>query len=151
MAKDDFLDTPQFIEESQKINQIALNPSRSTSGPASWTNPRTSATYTVASGGDLALAKKIRDDRSNVFGVLDLVDDILTLQTDVGILQTDVGDLQTDVGNLQTDKQDISSGATLARPETPILGQMYFDTDLGIPIWWNGTIWVNATGTDADL
>ena len=42
------------------------------------------------------------------------------------------------------------SGATLDRPESPEVGYMYFDTDLGIPIWWNGALWVNASGTDAD-
>lgn len=25
-------------------------------------------------------------------------------------------------------------------------GVQYFDTDLGIPIWWDGTQWVNANG-----
>jgi hypothetical protein len=27
------------------------------------------------------------------------------------------------------------------------LGQQYFDTTLGLPIWWNGTDWVDASGT----
>ena len=27
------------------------------------------------------------------------------------------------------------------------IGQFYFDTTLGYPIWWNGTKWVNASGT----
>ena len=27
------------------------------------------------------------------------------------------------------------------------IGQQYFDTDLGIPIWWNGADWVDASGT----
>jgi hypothetical protein len=27
------------------------------------------------------------------------------------------------------------------------IGQQYFDTDLGIPIWWNGTDWIDASGT----
>jgi hypothetical protein len=44
------------------------------------------------------------------------------------------------------------SGITADRPidtGNPQLqiGQYYFDTDLGKPIWWNGTIWVDATGT----
>jgi hypothetical protein len=26
-------------------------------------------------------------------------------------------------------------------------GAMVYDTDLGIPIWWNGTTWTNALGT----
>jgi len=34
-------------------------------------------------------------------------------------------------------------------PVAPALYEMYFATDVntnGIPIWWNGTNWVNATG-----
>jgi len=27
------------------------------------------------------------------------------------------------------------------------IGQFYFDTTLGYPIWWNGKNWVNASGT----
>jgi len=39
-------------------------------------------------------------------------------------------------------------GTTLNRPKLPLLiGQIYFDTTLDIPIWWNGTKWVNASGT----
>jgi len=35
---------------------------------------------------------------------------------------------------------------TVARPASPQLGQPVFDTTLGIPIWWNGTNWVNSVG-----
>jgi hypothetical protein len=43
-------------------------------------------------------------------------------------------------------------GTTGDRPietvQVPIpIGQTYFDTTLGIPIWWNGTVWKNASGT----
>lgn len=37
-------------------------------------------------------------------------------------------------------------GATADRPGNPIKGEMFFDTDLGKPIWYNGTGWVDATG-----
>ena len=41
-----------------------------------------------------------------------------------------------------------SAGTTAARPSTNLqVGQQYFDTTLGIPIWWGGISWVNATGT----
>jgi hypothetical protein len=44
----------------------------------------------------------------------------------------------------------IQSGATGARPGSPVIGQQYFDTSLaagaGKPIWFNGTVWVDATG-----
>ena len=40
-----------------------------------------------------------------------------------------------------------SSGITADRPSTDLqIGQQYFDTTLGIPIWWDGTNWVDATG-----
>ena len=41
-----------------------------------------------------------------------------------------------------------SAGITADRPATSLqVGQQYFDTTLGIPIWWDGTNWVDATGT----
>ena len=39
-------------------------------------------------------------------------------------------------------------GATTQRATVKLLtGQQFFDTTLGIPIWWTGTKWVNASGT----
>lgn len=37
-------------------------------------------------------------------------------------------------------------GTTTQRPGSPILYQSYFDTTLGLPVWWTGTKWVNAAG-----
>ena len=40
------------------------------------------------------------------------------------------------------------SGTTALRPTDYLqVGQQYFDTTLGYPIWWNGTVWKNASGT----
>jgi len=39
-----------------------------------------------------------------------------------------------------------ASGATGSRPTSHATGQPYFDTSLGIPIWWSGSNWVNASG-----
>lgn len=44
------------------------------------------------------------------------------------------------------------SGTTANRPVSSLqaalqIGQFYFDTTLGIPIWWNGTVWKNASGS----
>lgn len=42
------------------------------------------------------------------------------------------------------------SGTTANRPTVGLwIGRPYFDTDLGTPIWWNGSGWVNATGASA--
>ena len=124
MIKNDFLNSPELIEECEKINQIAMNSNRSTSGPASWTNTRTSVTYSVSTGGELALAKKIRDDNADVFGVLDIVTDLNA-------------------------KQYGSAGTTAERPTlaTTDAGYLYFETTLARPIWWTGATWVDSTGT----
>ena len=38
-------------------------------------------------------------------------------------------------------------GVTASRPtQELVVGQPYFDATLGIPIWWNGTDWVDSTG-----
>jgi membrane-associated protease RseP (regulator of RpoE activity) len=43
-----------------------------------------------------------------------------------------------------------ASGDTASRPISFLeIGQFYFDVDLGFPVWWNGTNWVDATGTIA--
>lgn len=40
------------------------------------------------------------------------------------------------------------SGTTANRPTTNLwTGRPYFDTTLGIPIWWDGTQWIDAAGT----
>lgn len=116
MNKEDFLDHPELIEEAQKLNSISMNPSRSTTGAANWTNPRTGTVYTVTSGGELSLAKKIRDTHKAVFGVLDIAEKVS------------------------------ATGGT--RPTAPAPGDCFFDTAAGKPIWYNGTKWVDATGTN---
>jgi len=41
-----------------------------------------------------------------------------------------------------------ASGTTTQRPTLKLqVGQYFFDTTLGIPIYWAGTKWVNSTGT----
>lgn len=37
-------------------------------------------------------------------------------------------------------------GATSERPSNPESFTMYFDTDLGVPVWWTGSDWVDAGG-----
>lgn len=38
------------------------------------------------------------------------------------------------------------SGLTASRPATTVIGEFYFDTDLNKPVWFNGNVWVDATG-----
>jgi hypothetical protein len=37
-------------------------------------------------------------------------------------------------------------GPTADRPVSPITFQSYFDTTLGLPVWYTGSAWVNAAG-----
>ena len=37
-------------------------------------------------------------------------------------------------------------GTTLERPTNPAIAQPYYDTDLGYPIFWDGTNWKNFNG-----
>jgi hypothetical protein len=44
------------------------------------------------------------------------------------------------------------SGITAERPVSTVqvplaVGQIYYDTTLDRPIWWNGTVWKKADGT----
>ena len=46
--------------------------------------------------------------------------------------------------------QPLEGGGSDDRPADPYLYQMYFDTDLGQPIWNNDGMWVTADGANAD-
>lgn len=38
-------------------------------------------------------------------------------------------------------------GTTAQRPTTQLwVPRPYFDTTIGLPIWWNGTDWIDAAG-----
>jgi hypothetical protein len=40
-----------------------------------------------------------------------------------------------------------TAGPTVGRPTVGLFaGQMYFDSDLGKPIWFDGSLWRDATG-----
>lgn len=44
----------------------------------------------------------------------------------------------------------VISGGTSSRPTSPISGQQFYDTSLGLPIWWNATAgsWQRADGVN---
>jgi len=58
----------------------------------------------------------------------------------------------TQIDNFTQSVSIPDSGTTANRPVSTNLvgvpiGQIYYDTTLGIPVWWNGTVWKNASGT----
>ena len=55
-------------------------------------------------------------------------------------------DIPTDALQVTSRKFVTLNGTTANRPRGSILGQFYFDTTLGQPIWWDGTSFVDASG-----
>nr|DAW48197.1 MAG TPA: tailspike protein [Caudoviricetes sp.] len=45
----------------------------------------------------------------------------------------------------------VKSGATSDRPAAPVAGQMYYDTDLNAPVFYNGTEWKSIVGSDTGI
>ena len=76
--------------------------------------------------------------------------------TDMGYVQGEVGSIQEDLSSLQNTVNSLSTrisnlenqvgaGGTV-RPATPYLYQVFFDSNLGQPIWWSGEDWVDSEG-----
>lgn len=55
-------------------------------------------------------------------------------------------DMPTDSLQVTPRKYVNLNGTTSLRPTGSVLGQFYFDTTLGQPIWWDGTSFVDADG-----
>jgi microcystin-dependent protein len=52
------------------------------------------------------------------------------------------------IDNFTKSASTLQYGNTASRPALNLnVGQMYFDTDLGLPIFWNGSAWETAVGT----
>lgn len=45
----------------------------------------------------------------------------------------------------------VLSGATATRPPSPVEYQQYFDTDIGVLIWWQGGMWKTVSGVIGDI
>ena len=55
-----------------------------------------------------------------------------------------VQSLETEISDLKAKLAAVASGTTEQRPtENLVVGQQYFDTTLGVPVYWNGTEWHN--------
>lgn len=39
-----------------------------------------------------------------------------------------------------------ANGTTANRPTASVVGQSYLDTQIGLPVWWNGTNYQDAAG-----
>lgn len=60
--------------------------------------------------------------------------------------QRKVTDTPTDALEVTPRKYVTRYSTTALRPRTSILGEFYFDTTVGLPLWWNGSAFVDAAG-----
>lgn len=48
--------------------------------------------------------------------------------------------------HVSPDRRVVGNGTTAQRPTTRVTGFLYLDSTLGIPVFWNGAAWINASG-----
>lgn len=124
-----------------RINGATLGTTTATSGNVlvgsgtTWVTHAVSGDATLASGGGLTLA--------TVNGNVGTFGDA----THVAQVTLNAKGLTTAAANVLITIPTPLSGNTAGRPVTHPTGTIYFDTTLGIPVWWDGAQWVDATGT----
>lgn len=71
----------------------------------------------------------------------------LPLSAAAGVSQAFLTSIRNMYQTLATALNNPQAGTTAERPVLDlVLGQTYFDFTLGIPIWWDSTQWVDASG-----
>ena len=60
-----------------------------------------------------------------------------------------ITDTPTDALSVVNRKYVNLNGPSANRPTSSIIGQFYFDTTLGQPVWWSGDTFVDASGNPA--
>lgn len=83
------------------------------------------------------LKKLIRDEATLVFKEL--------MKTS-SFTDRKLTDTPTDALQVVNRKYVTNNGPSASRPTASVVGQPYFDTTLGQPIWWDGTSFVDADG-----
>lgn len=72
-----------------------------------------------------------------------------TLKTDTvlkSVYEAKIAELETKIQQLT-----VKSGATADRPAAPVAGQMYYDTDVNAPVFYNGTEWKPMVGSGTGI
>ena len=72
-----------------------------------------------------------------------------TLKTDTvlkTVYEAKIAELEEKIQQLT-----VKSGATADRPAAPVAGQMYYDTDLNAPVFYNGTEWKPMVGSGTGI
>ena len=66
---------------------------------------------------------------------------------DTGFSDRKITDVPTDTYGIVNRRYANLNGATSGRPLGSVVGQFYLDSTVGKPIWWDGTKFIDATGT----
>lgn len=81
----------------------------------------------------------------------DIIKIIREYNKSTGFSDRKLTDTPTDALAVVNRKYVTLNGSSSNRPIASVIGQQYFDTSLasgrGKPVWWNGTGFVDATGT----
>lgn len=72
------------------------------------------------------------------------IDDLTVYAQDI---RSDVDDLTVYAQDIRTDLDQFVAPSGVTRPASPVVGQIFFDTNLGKPIFYNGSAWIDAAGT----
>ena len=71
-------------------------------------------------------------------------DDVSDVSVTKAAYDAKVQELESEISTLKAKLAAVASGTTEQRPtENLVVGQQYFDTTLGVPVYWNGTEWHN--------
>jgi hypothetical protein len=112
------------------------------------------ATHDIAnnSNGKVTTFGLVRDIDTSAFSAGDSVYASATGTLTESVTSSFVGyvtRVSATVGTIQVarNRSDNVTGTTAARPTTVAAAFRYLDTDLGIPIFWDGTNWIDATGS----
>ncbi len=79
----------------------------------------------------------------------DIIDIIREYNKSGGFTDRLLKDTPTDALAVVNRKYVTANGNTASRPPNPVIGQFYLDTQITKPIWWFGSNWKDATGTNA--
>lgn len=64
----------------------------------------------------------------------------------VAFIRRKLTDTPTDDLQMTPRKYITRYSTTALRPRTSVMGEFYFDTTVGKPVWWNGTAYADAAG-----
>ena len=71
-------------------------------------------------------------------------DDVSDVSVTKAAYDAKVQELESEISTLKAKLAAVASGSTEQRPtENLVVGQQFFDTTLGVPVYWNGTEWHN--------